>query len=265
MTTPTRTSTLQTQTDVGHRRKVARFLNTISAAITIKPSKKIEKPGPKESERITYPPTSTSTVQTQTDVGHRRKVARFLNTISAAITTKPSKKIEISGFKESERTTYPTTPGENLRNPKLAEDISIYNNSPTPIDGRLRAGDFISNCSRASVNGKVSSRMARNRSPTQHQSTPVHILPAHLVSCQGHSNSLPEGWSSGFSMSQFSRSPGSALSEWRRELIPISGETPEQSGTPLVSNVGVSPSTTAAAVLGGRPSPAINVSGHEGS
>ena len=214
--------------------------------------------------------TRTPTVQTQTDFGGRRRVARFFNAVSKAITTKAAKQTEKSGFKQEERTTYPTTPGENFRNPKLAEDISIYNHSPTPIDGRSRAGSFMS-ISRDSDNGEGSSKMARNRSrspapaPVRHSSLPAHVRPPpRSVTRPSHSNSEPEGGLFGSSLLGCPPSPRSAISEWRMNLSPVSGQTPEgRSRTTSVSDV--SPTTTAPTMSGVQTVPTIHVSSHEGS
>ncbi|KAJ5320386.1 hypothetical protein N7508_000669 [Penicillium antarcticum] len=214
----------------------------------------------------TTTPIRTSTVQTtlttQTDVGNRRKVARFFNALSTAITTKAAKQTEKSGFNQDERTTYPTTPGENLRNPKLAEDISIYNKYPPSMDGRSRAGSFIS-VSRDSDNGEGSSRIARSRSPARHSSLPGQMHPPPRAATRpSHSNSEPGGGLFGSSSGSYLGSPGLAISEWQMGLSPVS-VTPEgrSRGTSISDG---SPSPTSTLMSGAQAVPRIHVSSHGG-
>jgi hypothetical protein len=238
-------------------------------------------------------PTRTLTAQSQKDVGGRRKVARFFNTLSTAITTKAAKQTEKSGFKREERTTYPTTPGEVFRNPKLAEDISIYNHSPTPMEGRSRAGSFMSSTGGSDAgngngngtgngngngNGEGSSRMARSRSPapTCHSSLPVQMRPPpRSVTRTSHSNPEPEGGLFGSSLHVLGTppSPGSAISAWRMSLSPVSAVTPESGRSRNVSVAGLGLRDTSATMSGANGSgngngngvPTIHVSSHEGS
>ncbi|KAJ5747831.1 uncharacterized protein N7511_009527 [Penicillium nucicola] len=239
-------------------------------------------PQPPDTDPSTSPPNRTSTVQTtqtaQTDLGNRRKVARFFNALSTAITTKTASQSAKSGFTADERTAYPTTPGENLRNPKLAEDISIYNKYPPSMDGRSRAGSVLS-VSRDSDTGEGNSRpvsvaLARSRSPARHSSLPGQMQrPSRAVTRPSHSNSEPGAYLG------CPPSPGLVISEWQMGLSPVS-VTPEgrSRNASLSGRDGdehglgggslASASTAAApavAMSGAQLVPTIHVSSHEGS
>jgi hypothetical protein len=126
--------------------------------------------------------------------------------------------------------------------------------------------------SRDSDNGEGSSKMARDRSrspapaPVRHSSLPAHVRPPpRSVTRPSHSNSEPEGGLFGSSLLGCPPSPRSAISEWRMNLSPVSGQTPEgRSRTTSVSDV--SPTTTAPPTMSGAQTvPTIHVSSHEGS
>jgi hypothetical protein len=123
--------------------------------------------------------------------------------------------------------------------------------------------------SRDSDNGEGSSNLARNRSrspaPVRHSSLPAHVRPPpRSVTRPSHSNSEPGEGLFASSLLGCPPSPRSAISEWRMNLSPVTGQTPEgRSRTTSVSDV--SPTTTPPTMSGVQTVPTIHVSSHEGS
>lgn len=79
------------------------------------------------------------------DPGGRRKVARLLNWATATLAAKANQKMEKSGFKQDQRLTYPETPGEAYRSPRLQEQREKYRssrNSPI-LDTRSTTTSFV--------------------------------------------------------------------------------------------------------------------------